>query len=123
MDIPGVQDVTTDLQLSNPQVHIEIDRDKASTLGISAQQVELALSCAYGTRQISTIYVPTNQYYVTPGAAPASAPPGSPAAALPALQQGAAGAAGVAGPGRADHRPAAGEPHRPASGRDHLVPT
>lgn len=63
-ELPGLQDVTTDLQLNNPQVNVEIDRDKASTLGVSAEQVELALSCAYGTRQISTMYTPTNQFYV-----------------------------------------------------------
>ncbi|HOB75800.1 MAG TPA: efflux RND transporter permease subunit [Phycisphaerae bacterium] len=63
-ELPGLQDVTSDMQLNNPQVNVEIDRDKASTLGISAEQVELALSCAYGTRQISTMYTPTNQFYV-----------------------------------------------------------
>lgn len=63
-ELPGLVDVTTDLQLKSPQVNVEIDRDKASTLGISAEQVELALSCAYGTRQISTMYAATNQYYV-----------------------------------------------------------
>jgi HAE1 family hydrophobic/amphiphilic exporter-1 len=62
--LPGFQDVTSDLRLQNPQVNVEIDRDKASTLGISAERVELALSCAYGTRQISTIYAPNNQYWV-----------------------------------------------------------
>lgn len=62
--LPGLQDVNTDLQLKNPQVLVEIDRDRASALGISAQQIELALSCAYGTRQISTIYLPTNTYQV-----------------------------------------------------------
>ncbi|MBI3759325.1 MAG: efflux RND transporter permease subunit, partial [Deltaproteobacteria bacterium] len=62
--LPGFQDVTSDLLISNPQVHIQIDRDKAAALGISAQQIELALESAYGTRQISTIYAPTNQYQV-----------------------------------------------------------
>ncbi len=62
--LPGVQDVNTDLQLKNPEVLVEIDRDRASTLGVSAERVELALSSAYGTRQISTIYLPTNTYQV-----------------------------------------------------------
>jgi len=62
--LPGLQDVTSDLQLTNPQVNIVIDRDKAATLGVSAGQIELALSTAYGTRQVSTIYAPNNQYRV-----------------------------------------------------------
>jgi len=62
--LPGFLDVTTDLQLKNPQVNVEIDRDKASTLGVSAEQIEDALYSAYGTRQISTIYGATNQYQV-----------------------------------------------------------
>jgi HAE1 family hydrophobic/amphiphilic exporter-1 len=62
--LPGFQDVTTDLQLKNPQVNVEIDRDKAATLGISALQIEDALYSAYGSRQISTIYAATNQYAV-----------------------------------------------------------
>jgi HAE1 family hydrophobic/amphiphilic exporter-1 len=62
--LPGFQDVTTDLQLKNPQVNVEIDRDKAATLGIAALQIEDALYSAYGSRQISTIYAATNQYTV-----------------------------------------------------------
>ncbi|HEY3243500.1 MAG TPA: efflux RND transporter permease subunit [Phycisphaerae bacterium] len=62
--LPGLIDLTTDLQINNPQVNVEIDRDKAATLGISAEQIELALSSAYGARQISTIYAPNNQYKV-----------------------------------------------------------
>jgi hydrophobic/amphiphilic exporter-1 (mainly G- bacteria), HAE1 family len=62
--LPGLQDVTSDLQLKNPQVNINIDRDKASALGVSAQQIEDALYTAYGSRQISTIYAPNNAYRV-----------------------------------------------------------
>jgi len=62
--IPGVQDVTTDAQLSNPQLRIDIDRDKAAVLGVTPEQIELALSSAYGTRQVSTIYAATNSYQV-----------------------------------------------------------
>jgi HAE1 family hydrophobic/amphiphilic exporter-1 len=62
--LPGFQDVTTDLQIKNPQINIEIDRDKAASLGISATQIEDALYSAYGTRQISTIYADTNQFQV-----------------------------------------------------------
>jgi HAE1 family hydrophobic/amphiphilic exporter-1 len=62
--LPAFQDVTTDLQLKNPQVNIEIDRDKAASLGISAGQIEDALYSAYGSRQISTIFASTNQFQV-----------------------------------------------------------
>ena len=62
--IPGVVDVTTDLQITSPQILVEINRDKASSLGISAGQIERALGNAYGARQISTIYTPTDQYRV-----------------------------------------------------------
>jgi len=62
--IPELQDVTSDLQIKNPQVNIDIDRDKASALGITADQVEDALYYAYGSRQVSTIYAPNNQYQV-----------------------------------------------------------
>jgi len=62
--IPGLQDVTTDMQRTNPQLNVEIDRDKAVTLGVSAEQIEDALYSAYGSRQISTIYAPNNQYDV-----------------------------------------------------------
>ncbi len=59
-----LQDVTSDLQIANPQVNVEIDRDKAATLGVNAEQVEDALYSAYGMRQVSTIYAPNNEYRV-----------------------------------------------------------
>jgi len=59
-----LQDVTSDLLVANPQVNVQIDRDKAATLGVTAQQVEDALYSAYGMRQISTIYAPNNEYRV-----------------------------------------------------------
>jgi hydrophobic/amphiphilic exporter-1 (mainly G- bacteria), HAE1 family len=62
--LPGLEDVTTDLLIANPQVNVNIDRDKASALGVSAQQVEDALYTAYGQRQISTIYAPNDEYWV-----------------------------------------------------------
>ena len=62
--VPQLQDVTSDLQIKNPQVNVEINRDKAAALGLSAQQVEDALYYAYGSRQVSTIYAPNNQYQV-----------------------------------------------------------
>jgi HAE1 family hydrophobic/amphiphilic exporter-1 len=62
--LPGLQDVTTDLQISNPQVDVRIDRDKASALGVSARKVEDALFSAYASRQVSTIFAPNNDYAV-----------------------------------------------------------
>lgn len=61
---PLLQDVTTDLQISSPQINVHIDRDKAAALGISAEKIEDALSSSYGNRMISTIYSPSNQYRV-----------------------------------------------------------
>ncbi len=60
----GFQDVTTDLLINNPQVTVEIDRDKARTLGVTADEIESALYNAYGSRQVSTIYAPVNEYWV-----------------------------------------------------------
>jgi hydrophobic/amphiphilic exporter-1 (mainly G- bacteria), HAE1 family len=62
--LPELQDVSSDIQLKNPQINIEIDRDKAMALGVSAQQIEDALYTAYGSRQISTIYAANNAYQV-----------------------------------------------------------
>jgi HAE1 family hydrophobic/amphiphilic exporter-1 len=67
---PGFEDVNSDLQLNNPQVTVEMNRDKLSTLGLSATQVENALYNAYGTRQVSQIYAPNNQYQVMLRVAP-----------------------------------------------------
>ena len=61
---PLLKDVTTDMQTENPQVNVVIDRDKASTLGVNAEQIEDALYTAYGQRQLSIIYAHTDNYYV-----------------------------------------------------------
>jgi len=62
--LAGLRDVNSDLEIKNPQVNVEIDRDKALTLGVSAQAIEQALGLAYGSEQISTIYTPNNEYWV-----------------------------------------------------------
>jgi HAE1 family hydrophobic/amphiphilic exporter-1 len=62
--LPGFLDVNSDLQITSPQVLVEIDRDRASALGVTAAQIEGALNNAYGAPQISTIFTPTNQYWV-----------------------------------------------------------
>jgi HAE1 family hydrophobic/amphiphilic exporter-1 len=63
-ELPGLQDVTSDLQIANPQVNLAIDRDKAKVTGLSAQQIEDALFSAFGSRQVSTIFSSTNTYKV-----------------------------------------------------------
>ncbi len=67
--LPELQDVGSDLQIKSPQIDIVIDRDKAGTLGatqqgLSVQQIENAFSLAYGSRQVSSISTPNNQYQV-----------------------------------------------------------
>ncbi|MFN3412905.1 MAG: efflux RND transporter permease subunit [Thermoanaerobaculum sp.] len=63
-ELPQLVDVNTDLRLKNPQLTVEIDRDRASSLGVTAEGIEEALYAAFGPRQISTMYAPTNQYRV-----------------------------------------------------------
>jgi HAE1 family hydrophobic/amphiphilic exporter-1 len=62
--IPELLDVSSDLQLATPQIDVSIKRDQASKLGVSTQRIETALYSSYGSRQISTIYAPDDQYYV-----------------------------------------------------------
>jgi HAE1 family hydrophobic/amphiphilic exporter-1 len=62
--LPGFLDVNSDLLITSPQVLVEIDRDKAYALGVTAEQIESALSDAYGAPQISTIFTPSNEYWV-----------------------------------------------------------
>ena len=62
--LPGFQDVTSDLEINNPQVNVHIDRDKARALGVTPYQIEDALTTAYGQGRISTIYAPNNEYWV-----------------------------------------------------------
>ena len=62
--LPALIDVASDLQITRPQVNVEIDREKAASLGVSPQQIEMALNNSYGAHQVSTIYTATNQYWV-----------------------------------------------------------
>jgi HAE1 family hydrophobic/amphiphilic exporter-1 len=62
--LPGLVDVNSDLQITQPQVTVDIDRNRASALGVSAQAIENTLYDAYGQRQVSTIYGSTDQYWV-----------------------------------------------------------
>jgi HAE1 family hydrophobic/amphiphilic exporter-1 len=63
-ELPLLQDVTSDLEIDNPQLNLRIDRDRAAALGVTAEQIENTLYSAYGERQVSTIFSPTNQYRV-----------------------------------------------------------
>jgi HAE1 family hydrophobic/amphiphilic exporter-1 len=62
--IDGIEDVTSDLQIRNPQITVDLDRDRIATLGLTVDQVELALTSAYGSRQVSQIFAPDDQYQV-----------------------------------------------------------
>jgi hydrophobic/amphiphilic exporter-1 (mainly G- bacteria), HAE1 family len=63
-NLPGLADVTTDLQIQNPQANVVVDREKASALGVTPQQVEDALYSAYGQRLVSPIYTSNDEYWV-----------------------------------------------------------
>ncbi|MCC6244437.1 MAG: efflux RND transporter permease subunit, partial [Gemmatimonadaceae bacterium] len=63
-ELPEIEGISSDLQVGNPQVGVEIDRERASALGVTATQIEQALYNAFGSRQISTIYTQTNQFWV-----------------------------------------------------------
>jgi HAE1 family hydrophobic/amphiphilic exporter-1 len=62
--LPGVLDVNSDLQLHNRLAIVDIDREKAAQLGITMEQVKSTFYNAFGAREISTIYEPSNSYYV-----------------------------------------------------------
>ena len=62
--LPGLTDVSSDLSFRSLKMAIHIDRDKASTLGLTAQQIENALSYAFAGGKVSTIYAATTQYDV-----------------------------------------------------------
>jgi len=59
-----LRDVTSDLQISNPQLTIDVDRDKAGALGLTEDEVRNALYSQFGTRQVATLYTASNQYQV-----------------------------------------------------------
>ncbi len=62
--LTGLLDVTTDLYITNPQMTVEVDREKAAVYGITIDQVRQELFNAFGTRQVATIYTPSNDYQV-----------------------------------------------------------
>jgi HAE1 family hydrophobic/amphiphilic exporter-1 len=62
--LPELVDVTSDLQITRPQVTVEIDREKASAVGVTPQQISAALNAGFGAKQVSSIYTATNNYWV-----------------------------------------------------------
>ena len=71
--LPELADLNSDLQITSPQLKVEIQRERAAMLGISPSAIENALYSAFGTQQVSTIYTATAQYYVILEVAPAFA--------------------------------------------------
>jgi len=69
-EIPGLQDVQSDLQLRTPQLSVDLDREQIASLGLTVDQVQSALSSAYSSRQISQIYAPDDEYQVMMQVAP-----------------------------------------------------
>ena len=68
--LPQLQQVNTDQQDKGLAANVVIDRDTASRLGVSAQDIDAVLYDAFGQRQVSTIYEPLNQYHVVMEVAP-----------------------------------------------------
>jgi hydrophobic/amphiphilic exporter-1 (mainly G- bacteria), HAE1 family len=98
--LPGLADVTTDLYVTNPQVMIEVDREKAAVYGVTIDQVRQELFNAFGARQVATIYTPTNDYQVILEAAPEfRTDPSSLSKIFVKTNGGGAAAGGTAGPG------------------------
>src|SRR5581483_5052350 len=62
--IPGLTEVSSDLQIRNPRVNVMLDRDRAAALNINYNSVASALYDAFGPQLASTIYSPLNQYRV-----------------------------------------------------------
>jgi HAE1 family hydrophobic/amphiphilic exporter-1 len=62
--LPGLQEVTSDLQIKTPRINIVLDRDRAAALNLNWQTISSTLYDAFGPQFSSTIYAPTNQYRV-----------------------------------------------------------
>jgi hydrophobic/amphiphilic exporter-1 (mainly G- bacteria), HAE1 family len=69
-NVPGLEDVNSDLQVTTPEIDVDIDRDQVAALGLTVDQVESALSSAYGERQVSHIFAPDDEYQVIMQVAP-----------------------------------------------------
>jgi HAE1 family hydrophobic/amphiphilic exporter-1 len=68
--VPGLEDVSMELALNNPQINVNLRRETASALGVTEEQVQSTLADAYGGEQVGTIYGPANEYWVMMQLAP-----------------------------------------------------
>ncbi len=121
-EVPGLFDVNSDLQIASPTVKVDIDRDHASTMGVTADKIENALYDAFGQRQVSDIYTPTNDYQVLLELLPRY-PDGSggAASAVRSIGRGQAGAAGRGDQAAQHGGPAVGGAPGPIAIGDHVV--
>ena len=62
--LPGLQDISSDLQIKSPQTILNVDQQKASTLGLTSEQIRATLYNSFGSRQVATIYTASNDYAV-----------------------------------------------------------
>jgi hydrophobic/amphiphilic exporter-1 (mainly G- bacteria), HAE1 family len=62
--LPGLQDISSDLQIRSPQAILRVDQEKAATLGLTAEQIRTTLYDSFGSRQVATIYTASNDYAV-----------------------------------------------------------
>jgi len=62
--VPGLQDVTSDLQIRSPQTILDIDRQKAAALGLTAEQIRTTLYSSSARGRVATIYTASNDYAV-----------------------------------------------------------
>jgi HAE1 family hydrophobic/amphiphilic exporter-1 len=69
-NVPGLLDVNSDLQVRNPELSVDLDREQIAALGLTVDHVESALSSAYSSRQISQIFAPNDEYQVIMQVAP-----------------------------------------------------
>jgi HAE1 family hydrophobic/amphiphilic exporter-1 len=69
-NVEGIEDVNSDLQIKNPQINVELDREQIAALGLTVDQVESALTSAYGSQQVSQIFAPNDEYQVIMQVAP-----------------------------------------------------
>jgi HAE1 family hydrophobic/amphiphilic exporter-1 len=119
----GVRDVTSDLYISNPQMTVEIDRERAAFYGISVEQVRQELFNAFGTRQVATIYTPSNDYQVILESLPEmQADPAALSRIFLKTNAGPAGGAGAPGSGITGATASTG-PAIPLSAVTRIVPT
>ena len=120
--LPELQDVSSDLQIKNPQINVDIDRDKATALGVTAQQIENALYTAYGSRQVSTIYAPNNHYQVIMELEPEyQMDPAALSLLYIRSSNRTTGASGFGGQYKPGRGAVGGQPFRTASLGDHLL--